>query len=173
MAETKKEPTPAEAMLFYSIVKNTRNKADVDWDAVATEAGFKNAEVAKVRPSTLPSIPSSLPIHRTLTSFPGPLWPGQAQTWNRQRGRPNHTQEVPCRLQGHKAPFHRQRSCQPRQGQEGGQGGRKGRGRGPSSPERNPRRQEPQYQDGGGGGGSYSPVEGGDEHYLPLRGGHD
>ncbi|KAM0240842.1 hypothetical protein ACHAP5_007768 [Fusarium lateritium] len=45
----KKEPTAAEAMLFFSIVKNTRNKADVDWNAVAEEAGFKNADVAKVR----------------------------------------------------------------------------------------------------------------------------
>ncbi|KAJ4136022.1 hypothetical protein NW768_003630 [Fusarium equiseti] len=48
MAE-KREPTAAEAMLFFSIVKHTRNKADVDWNAVATEAGFKNADVAKVR----------------------------------------------------------------------------------------------------------------------------
>ncbi|EMT68518.1 hypothetical protein ACKRZS_001047 [Fusarium odoratissimum] len=45
----KKEPTAAEAMLFFSIVKHTRNKADVDWNAVASEAGFKNADVAKVR----------------------------------------------------------------------------------------------------------------------------
>ncbi|RBR13120.1 uncharacterized protein FIESC28_08306 [Fusarium coffeatum] len=45
----KREPTAAEAMLFFSIVKHTRNKADVDWNAVATEAGFKNADVAKVR----------------------------------------------------------------------------------------------------------------------------
>ncbi|KAM0343724.1 hypothetical protein ACHAPU_008315 [Fusarium lateritium] len=49
MADNKKEPTAAEAMLFFSIVKHTRNKADVDWNAVATEAGFKNADVAKVR----------------------------------------------------------------------------------------------------------------------------
>lgn len=68
MAETKKEPTPAEAMLFYSIVKNTRNKADVDWDAVATEAGFKNAEVAKVRNFNPPFHPLS-PIPRHLHLF--------------------------------------------------------------------------------------------------------
>ncbi|KAF4441922.1 hypothetical protein F53441_11882 [Fusarium austroafricanum] len=49
MADNKKEPTAAEAMLFFSIVKHTRNKADVDWNAVANEAGFKNADVAKVR----------------------------------------------------------------------------------------------------------------------------
>lgn len=50
MSDTKKEPTAAEAMLFFSIVKHTRNKADVDWDSVALEAGFKNADVAKVSP---------------------------------------------------------------------------------------------------------------------------
>ncbi|KAJ3503416.1 hypothetical protein NM208_g16519 [Fusarium decemcellulare] len=51
MADARKEPTAAEAMLFFSIVKHTRNKADVDWEAVATEAGFKNADVAKVSTS--------------------------------------------------------------------------------------------------------------------------
>jgi hypothetical protein len=45
----KKEPTASEAMFFFAIVKHTRNKADIDWAAVATEQGFKNAEVAKVR----------------------------------------------------------------------------------------------------------------------------
>lgn len=45
---TKKEPTAAEAMFFYAIVKHTRNKADIDWNAVAEEQGFKNADVAKV-----------------------------------------------------------------------------------------------------------------------------
>ncbi|KAK5997107.1 hypothetical protein PT974_02459 [Cladobotryum mycophilum] len=45
----KKEPTASEAMFFYAIVKHTRNKADIDWNAVAEEQGFKNAEVAKVR----------------------------------------------------------------------------------------------------------------------------
>ncbi|KPM37206.1 hypothetical protein AK830_g9349 [Neonectria ditissima] len=49
MSEVKKEPTAAEAMLFFSIVKNTKNKADVDWEAVALEQGFKTSEVAKVR----------------------------------------------------------------------------------------------------------------------------
>lgn len=55
----KKEPTAAEAMLFFSIVKHTRNKADVDWNAVASEAGFKNADVAKVscHPPPLPMPP--------------------------------------------------------------------------------------------------------------------
>ncbi|KAL6698931.1 hypothetical protein J3F84DRAFT_345844 [Trichoderma pleuroticola] len=45
----KREPTASEAMFFFAIVKHTRNKADIDWDAVAKEQGFKNAEVAKVR----------------------------------------------------------------------------------------------------------------------------
>ncbi|KID98631.1 hypothetical protein MAJ_05287, partial [Metarhizium majus ARSEF 297] len=51
MPETpkKKEPTASEAMFFFAIVKHTRNKADIDWSAVAAEQGFKNAEVAKVR----------------------------------------------------------------------------------------------------------------------------
>ncbi|KAF5026204.1 hypothetical protein F66182_1709 [Fusarium sp. NRRL 66182] len=73
----KKEPTAAEAMLFFSIVKHTRNKADVDWNAVATEAGFKNADVAKVRfgqvkrklgISTETTAPARAPA--TLTSTP-------------------------------------------------------------------------------------------------------
>ncbi|KAH0525334.1 hypothetical protein TsFJ059_007717 [Trichoderma semiorbis] len=45
----KREPTASEAMFFFAIVKHTRNRADIDWDAVAQEQGFKNAEVAKVR----------------------------------------------------------------------------------------------------------------------------
>ncbi|TWU78646.1 hypothetical protein ED733_005476 [Metarhizium rileyi] len=45
----KKEPTASEAMFFFAIVKHTRNKADIDWNAVAIEQGFKNADVAKVR----------------------------------------------------------------------------------------------------------------------------
>ncbi|KAH7321167.1 hypothetical protein B0I35DRAFT_208744 [Stachybotrys elegans] len=45
----KKEPTASEAMFFFAIVKHTKNKADIDWVAVAEEQGFKNAEVAKVR----------------------------------------------------------------------------------------------------------------------------
>jgi hypothetical protein len=88
----KREPTAAEAMLFFSIVKHTRNKADVDWNAVATEAGFKNADVAKV--SLILSVPCStlssrLLIHHliipafVLTQTPlGPLRPGQAKAGN-------------------------------------------------------------------------------------------
>lgn len=44
-----KDPTASEAMFFFSIVKHTKNKADIDWVAVAEDQGFKNAEVAKVR----------------------------------------------------------------------------------------------------------------------------
>lgn len=44
----KKDPTASEAMFFFAIVKHTKNKADIDWTAVATEQGFKNADVAKV-----------------------------------------------------------------------------------------------------------------------------
>ncbi|KAG5964329.1 hypothetical protein E4U57_005403 [Claviceps arundinis] len=36
-------------MFFFAIVKHTRNKADIDWNAVALEQSFKNADVAKVR----------------------------------------------------------------------------------------------------------------------------
>lgn len=44
----KKEPTASEAMFFFAIVKHTRNKADIDWDAVAAEQKFKSADVARV-----------------------------------------------------------------------------------------------------------------------------
>lgn len=61
MSDLKKEPTAAEAMLFFSIVKHTKNKADVDWNAVAAESGFKSADVAKVSrvppPLLLPRFP--------------------------------------------------------------------------------------------------------------------
>lgn len=43
------QPTPAEAHLFYSLIKNMKSKPDIDWDAVATDNNFKNAETAKVR----------------------------------------------------------------------------------------------------------------------------
>lgn len=50
-------PTPAEATFFFKIVQHMKNKADIDWEAVAESAGFKNAGVAKVRaqrPETAP-----------------------------------------------------------------------------------------------------------------------
>lgn len=46
--DNKKAPTAQEAMFFFAIVKHTKNKADIDWDGVAQEQGFKNADVAKV-----------------------------------------------------------------------------------------------------------------------------
>jgi hypothetical protein len=55
----KKEPTASEAMFFFAIVKHTRNKADVDWNSVAQEQGFKNAEVAKVV-DCLPHLPGHI-----------------------------------------------------------------------------------------------------------------
>ncbi|KAM3504569.1 hypothetical protein MY10362_003487 [Beauveria mimosiformis] len=50
MAEDGKTgPTAAEAIFFFNIVQNMKNKGDIDWDAVAESSGFKNAGVAKVR----------------------------------------------------------------------------------------------------------------------------
>lgn len=51
----RREPTASEAMFFFAIVKHTRNKADIDWDAVAQDQNFKNADVAKVRFHSLKS----------------------------------------------------------------------------------------------------------------------
>ncbi|KAF9775503.1 hypothetical protein IL306_006380 [Fusarium sp. DS 682] len=69
----KKEPTANEAMLFFSIVKHTRNKADVDWNAVAAESGFKNADVAKVR---FGQVKRKLGISSETNSSPrGPITP--------------------------------------------------------------------------------------------------
>lgn len=48
-----KAPTTAEAMFFFAIVKHTKNKADINWEGVASEQGLKNAEVAKVRSSQI------------------------------------------------------------------------------------------------------------------------
>jgi len=85
----KKEPTPSEAMFFFAIVKHTRNKADIDWDAVATEQGFKNADVAKV--SLLPSTTRTVRVPRANTAGGiGPLRPGQAQAWHHNHGRDRH-----------------------------------------------------------------------------------
>ncbi|CAG9944362.1 hypothetical protein V2G26_016156 [Clonostachys chloroleuca] len=51
MADESKQPQPtaSEAMFFFSIVKNMKTQADIDWVNVAEDRGFKNAEVAKVR----------------------------------------------------------------------------------------------------------------------------
>lgn len=50
MADESKQPQPtaSEALFFYSIVKNMKALTDIDWNAVAEDRGFKNAEVAKV-----------------------------------------------------------------------------------------------------------------------------
>ncbi|KAJ6784931.1 hypothetical protein PWT90_10944 [Aphanocladium album] len=45
----KPSPTSSEAMFFFNIVQHMKNKAEIDWDAVAVSTGFKNAGVAKVR----------------------------------------------------------------------------------------------------------------------------
>ena len=52
-ADGRKQPTAAEALLFYTIIKNIRNKPDIDWAGVAVDNGFKNAETAKVSQSDI------------------------------------------------------------------------------------------------------------------------
>jgi len=42
------QPTLAEAYFFLNIIKYVKTKLEVDWDKVAEESGFKNAETAKV-----------------------------------------------------------------------------------------------------------------------------
>ncbi|KAL2160334.1 hypothetical protein VTH06DRAFT_1507 [Thermothelomyces fergusii] len=44
-----KQPTAQEAYLFYTIIKNMKGKPEIDWAAVAADAGYKTAETAKVR----------------------------------------------------------------------------------------------------------------------------
>ncbi|KAK3343901.1 hypothetical protein B0T25DRAFT_634874 [Lasiosphaeria hispida] len=48
-AQGRKQPTAAEAYLFYTIIKNMKEKPTIDWDGVANDNNFKNAETAKVR----------------------------------------------------------------------------------------------------------------------------
>jgi hypothetical protein len=48
----KLEPSPAETLLFFNVIKHMNGKPDVNWDAVAADGKLKNAEVAKVRFST-------------------------------------------------------------------------------------------------------------------------
>ncbi|KXX81231.1 hypothetical protein MMYC01_201382 [Madurella mycetomatis] len=45
----RKQPTAQEAYMFYTVIKNMKGKPEVDWNAVAADNGFKNAETAKVR----------------------------------------------------------------------------------------------------------------------------
>ncbi|KAK3683714.1 hypothetical protein B0T22DRAFT_483536 [Podospora appendiculata] len=42
-------PTPQEALFFFNIIKNMRNRPDIDWNAVATDSNLKNSDTAKVR----------------------------------------------------------------------------------------------------------------------------
>ncbi|KAL2018648.1 hypothetical protein VTK56DRAFT_551 [Thermocarpiscus australiensis] len=44
-----KQPTTQEAFLFFTIIKNMKGKPEIDWNAVAADNGFKNADTAKVR----------------------------------------------------------------------------------------------------------------------------
>jgi hypothetical protein len=109
----KKEPTAAEAMFFYAIVKHMKNKADIDWHAVAEEQGFKNAEVAKVRMTNNPhqhskqhSLVPDVLITDTHKLSTGPLRPGQAQAWHHCRWlqpsfHQEHSQEERCHAQDH------------------------------------------------------------------------
>ena len=50
------QPSAAEALFFFSIVKNMKALSDIDWHAVAEDRGFKNAEVAKVQDCSLSSL---------------------------------------------------------------------------------------------------------------------
>lgn len=43
------DPTPQEAYFFLYILKHLKNKPEVDWEAVAREANFKNGPTANVR----------------------------------------------------------------------------------------------------------------------------
>jgi hypothetical protein len=47
-APARPTPTAQEALLFFNIIKNMKGKPEVDWHAVAVDAGFKNADTAKV-----------------------------------------------------------------------------------------------------------------------------
>ncbi|KAK3320954.1 hypothetical protein B0T19DRAFT_466165 [Cercophora scortea] len=42
-------PTPQEALFFFNIIKNMRNRPDIDWNAVAADSNLKNSDTAKVR----------------------------------------------------------------------------------------------------------------------------
>lgn len=54
------QPTASEAMFFFSIVKNMKSMAEIDWIGVAEDRGFKSAEVAKVHfHSTTPTYPKA------------------------------------------------------------------------------------------------------------------
>ncbi|PHH71709.1 hypothetical protein CDD80_5047 [Ophiocordyceps camponoti-rufipedis] len=86
----KKEPTPSEAMFFFAIVKFTRNKADIDWDAVAKEQGFKSADVARVR---FGQIKRKLGISSTMETTPA----SSVRTSTKKRDAASSTLETPTK----------------------------------------------------------------------------
>ncbi|KAI0162875.1 hypothetical protein BJ166DRAFT_612903 [Pestalotiopsis sp. NC0098] len=45
----KKAPSTDNALFFFTVVKHMKTKPDTDWDAVATELGYSNANTARVR----------------------------------------------------------------------------------------------------------------------------
>lgn len=47
MAEKKAHSTD-NALFFFTVVKHLKTKPDTDWDAVAAELGYSNAETARV-----------------------------------------------------------------------------------------------------------------------------
>jgi hypothetical protein len=62
-ADGRKQPTAGEAFLFYTIIKNLKNKPDIDWAGVAVDNNFKNAETAKVSKCDIVHLNSSLIIY--------------------------------------------------------------------------------------------------------------
>ncbi|PHH81633.1 hypothetical protein CDD82_326 [Ophiocordyceps australis] len=95
-------------MFFLAVVKYMRNKAEVDWNAVAVEQRLKNAEVAKVRFGQIkrklgissagdgPATPTSR-AHRTLKKRDGSVMktpPKDSDTEIRaMRAKPKHFDE--------------------------------------------------------------------------------
>lgn len=70
-ADGSKQPTPQEANMFFAVVKNMKGKPEVDWAAVAVDAGLKNAETAKVSSRSVSYLPlSGLHCHQPNKSNP-------------------------------------------------------------------------------------------------------
>lgn len=63
MAEKKAPST--DALFFFTMVKHMKNKPDCDWNAIATELGYSNAETARVGSDDL----SSRPCETTTNHF--------------------------------------------------------------------------------------------------------
>lgn len=50
MSETpQKVATDQEARFFLAIIRHQKNKPEIDWEAVAADAGYSNGNTAKVR----------------------------------------------------------------------------------------------------------------------------